>query len=178
MTRRRPASDPTPGSLADATPDADPESVARSILLRRLTLAPRTRAELRQDLEARSVPPEVAERVLTRFAEVGLIDDAEYARMWVSSRHRSKGEARSVMRQQLRRKGVDDHLIDDALATVTSDDEHERARALVRSRLPATARLERPARVRRLVGLLQRRGYPAGVCYAVVTEVLGELDDA
>ena len=174
MARQRTASGPTPGSLADAGPDADPESVARAILLRRLTMAPRTLAELRSDLRDRGVPEPVAERVLARFVEVGLINDAEYARMWVSSRHRSKGEARSVMRQQLRRKGVADHLVDEALAAVSDDDEWARARALVETKLASIGRLDHQARMRRLVGMLQRRGYSAGVAYAVVSERLAE----
>ena len=70
---------PTPGSLADAGPEPDPESVARTILLRRLAAAPRTRAQLAADLAARDVPGDAAERVLDRFTEVGLIDDAAFA---------------------------------------------------------------------------------------------------
>lgn len=170
----RPAREPTPGSPADLQADADPEQVARAIVLRRLSAAPRTRAELADDLRRRDVPDDVAERVLDRFTEVGLVDDAEFARMWVSSRHRSRGLARGSLRQELRRKGVDDEDGAAALAQVDDEAEYARGCALVRSRLAATARLDDAARVRRLGGMLMRRGYPGGVAARIVRDVLGE----
>lgn len=177
MARRRPASEPTPGSLADSSVDADPESVARAILLRRLTAAPRTHAELRDDLHHRGVPDEIADRVLRRFIEVGLIDDQAYAQMWVQSRHRSRGASTRLIGQELRRKGIDDEVVEHALAEVTPELERDRARALVDAKLPSTARLEPAARTRRLVGMLTRRGYSPSVAFGVVREALGDEAD-
>ena len=54
--------------------------MARTIVLRKLTAAPRTRAQLADDLRRRATcPDEVAEQVLDRFTEVGLIDDPAFA---------------------------------------------------------------------------------------------------
>jgi regulatory protein len=122
--------------------EADPEQMARTVVLRRLSSAPRTRKDLAEDLGRRGIPSDVIDRVLDRFTEVGLIDDAEYARLWVSSRHRSRGTARQSLRHELRAKGITD---DDALEALEAiDDDLERARglALVRSKLPSTSRLE------------------------------------
>lgn len=166
--------EPTPGSAADQQAEADPEQVARTVLLRRLTAAPRTRHDLRADLLRRNIPEEVADRVLDRFTEVGLIDDASFAQAWVESRQRSRGTARSVLRQELRAKGVADDDAQEALASIDPEAERERAAQLVRAKLAATARLEPTARVRRLTGMLQRRGYPASVAYGVVRDVLAE----
>ena len=169
--------EPTPGSAADLQPEADPEQAARTILLRRLTAAPRTREELRADLLKRGIPEQTAERVLDRFTEVGLIDDAAYARMWVESRQRSRGTASAVLRQELRAKGIDDADAQQALADIDPAAERERAVRLVHAKLPSTTRLEPVARQRRLVSMLQRRGYSAGVAFSVVREVLGELPE-
>ena len=168
---------PTPGSPADLQDDADPEQVARTILLRRLAAAPRTRAELRTDLARRGIPDEVAERVLDRFTDVGLIDDASYAQAWVESRQRSRGTARAFLRQELRAKGIDDDSAGAALATV--DDESERARAveLVRVRARSMSRLEPAVRTRRLVSMLVRRGYRQAVAMSAVSEVVGSGGD-
>lgn len=176
MTRA--VSEPTPGSAADLQPEADPEQVARTIVLRRLTAAPRTRHDLRVDLLRRNIPEDVVDRVLDRFTEVGLIDDASYAQAWVESRQRSRGTARAVLRQELRTKGVPSADAEEALATIDPEAERERARQLVRAKLPSTSRLEPVARARRLTGMLQRRGYPASVAYAVVREVVDEDPDA
>ena len=173
----RSVSEPTPGSAADLQPEADPEQVARTIVLRRLTAAPRTRHDLRVDLLRRNIPDDVADRVLDRFVEVGLIDDASYAQAWVESRQRSRGTARAVLRQELRTKGVPAADAEEALAGIDPEAERERARQLVRAKLPAMSRLDPVARARRLTGMLQRRGYPASVAYAVVREVVDELPD-
>jgi regulatory protein len=157
--------------------EADPEQVARTVVLRRLSAAPRTRKDLAEDLGRRGIPSEVIDRVLDRFTEVGLIDDAEYARLWVSSRHRSRGTARQSLRHELRAKGITD---DDALEALEAiDDDLERARglALVRSKLPSTSRLEPAARARRLVSMLMRRGYRQAEAVSIVKEAVADLDE-
>ncbi len=168
---------PTPGSPADAGPEPDPESVARTIVLRRLTDAPRSRAELAADLAARNVPVEVSDRVLDRFTEVGLVDDAAFASEWVRSRHATRGLSRSALRRELRGKGVDDETVATAVDAIGVDDEEAAARALVARRLPGTRRLTREARIRRLVGQLARKGYPGGLAVRVVREALAEEGD-
>ena len=55
------------------------EEAAKAACLKLLTSAPRTRAQLAAALRRRRVPDEIAESVLARFAEVGLIDDAAFA---------------------------------------------------------------------------------------------------
>ena len=168
---------PTPGTPADLQPDADPEQVARTILLRRLTAAPRSRAQLHEDLRKRGVPEDVCERVLDRFTDVGLIDDDAYARMWVESRHRSRGVARPVLRQELRRKGIDGDTAEAALEEIDAEDERLRAVELVRVKARSLGRLEPQARVRRLVGMLQRRGYSGSVAFSVVREVMDDVPE-
>jgi regulatory protein len=165
---------PTPGSLADQIPDADPESVARSIVLRKLTAAPRTRAQLADDLRRRAVPEAVAERVLDRFTEVGLINDGAFAAEWVRSRHATRGLSRRALAHELRTKGVDDALAAAALDELGDDDERAAAEALVAKRLPGLRRLGPQVQTRRLVGMLARKGYPGGLAMQVVRAAVAE----
>jgi regulatory protein len=177
MSRRtRSASEPTPGSLADLQEEADPAQAARTIVLRRLTAAPRTYAQLRDGLLERGFEMSVITEVLDRYVEVGLVNDAEFAEMWVRSRHSIRGNARSVLRRELRDKGVPSEDAEVALATITDEAERERASDLVRRKLSSTARLEHQARIRRLTSMLARRGYPPGICFGVVKEVLDDPD--
>ena len=125
-------------------------------------------------LRQRGVPDEAAERVLGRFADVGLIDDALFARMWVTSRSRGRGLARRALAHELRRKGVDDETVRSAVDELSPDEEVATARALVARRLPATRGLPPDVRVRRLAGLLARKGYPAGTAFRVVREALAQ----
>jgi len=145
-------------------------------VLRRLTAAPRTYAQLRDGLLDRGFEMQVITTVLDRYVEVGLINDAEFAEMWVRSRHSIRGNARSVLRRELRDKGVPVEEAESALATITDESERQRAGDLVRRKIVSTARLEPQARVRRLTSMLARRGYPPGICFAAVAEVLADSD--
>nr|WP_246122077.1 regulatory protein RecX [Pseudonocardia cypriaca] len=150
---------------------------AREICLRLLTDRARTRQELAQALRRKGVPDEAAHTVLERFDEVGLIDDAAFAGQWVRSRHAHRGLARRAIAFELRRKGVSDEDAGEALAEVDTESEERRARELVdrklRSLAVATAE-QRTAAGRRLVGMLARKGYGAGIAYRVVKEALAE----
>ena len=152
--------------------DADPETVARTILLDQLSMTARTRQELEQRLARRRVPAEITERLLDRFEEVGLVDDEAFARAWVESRQRSRGLARPALAVELRRKGVDDETVREVLAEVEPDDERASARALVQRKLRSMRGLEATVATRRLVGMLARKGYGAGLAYAIVREEL------
>lgn len=167
-----------PPDAAALGPDADPESVARRILLEQLTGRARSRKELADKLAAKLVPDDVATRLLDRFEEVGLVDDEAFARLWVSSRGAgsSRGLAGRALSQELRRKGVDDQVVREVLDDVEPDAEREAARALAERRLRSLSRVDDVTATRRLVGMLARKGYPAGLCHQVVREVLAAAD--
>ena len=150
----------------------DPESVARNLCLRALTGAPKTRQQLADLLEKRGVPDAAAETVLDRFGEVGLIDDAAFARAWVSSRQSGRGLARRALQAELRAKGVDPDVAAEAVDVVDDDVERESARRLVDRRVRGMSRLDRATATRRLIGMLARKGYGGGLAAAVVREAL------
>ncbi len=172
--RRSAAPEPPESGAAAVDAEPDPESVARAIALRLLTGAPRSRAQLAEAMARQDVPEPVAERVLDRFTEVGLVDDAEYARILVRSRQADRGLARRALGVELRRKGIDDDVAAEALSTVDGDLEERTARDLARRRLTATAGLPREVRVRRVTAMLGRKGYPGGLAHRVVRDILAE----
>lgn len=149
--------------------------MARKILLDALTGQARSRKELADKLAKKDVPQELADRLLDRFTEVGLIDDEAFARAWIGSRQPGKGLARRALAQELRRKGVDDEVAKEALDEIDPADEEEAARLLVRKKLRSLRNVDRTVATRRLAGMLARKGYPAGVAFSVVRE---ELDEA
>ncbi|MEU3599853.1 recombination regulator RecX [Streptomyces sp. NPDC006798] len=169
-----------PGGSADSSraektlPPQDPAERARAICLRLLTGTPRTRKQLADALHKREIPPEVADEVLSRFEDVGLINDAAFADAWVDSRHHGRGLARRALARELRTKGVDPALIDEAVGRLDSESEEETARALVERKLRATRGLDRDRRIRRLAGMLARKGYGEGMALRVVRRALEE----
>lgn len=163
------------GEHAEGPPphaEGDPEAKARSVCLRMLSTAPRTRAQLEQALARCGVPPEAAEAVLGRFGEVGLIDDAAFAEAWVDSRHAGRGLGRRALTAELRRRGVAEETVQEAVAGLSPEQEEATARDLARRRLAASRGRATEIRVRRAIGALARKGYPAGLAYRVVREEL------
>jgi regulatory protein len=156
----------------------DPEALARAICLRLLTGRARTRAQLADALRRREVPDDVAEHVLGRFTDVGLIDDTAFAGAWVSTRHTGKGLARRALARELRQRGVDAVVVDEAVARLDPEQELETARALVARRLPGTRGLDRDKRIRRLAGMLARKGYGEGLAVRVVRDAIEAEADA
>jgi regulatory protein len=177
--RRRRPSDGAEGQPPPGDPEqhpGDPDTVARAICLRLLNLRARSRAELADALAARDVPDDAATRVLDRFTEVGLIDDAALAASLAGAQHRERGLARRAIAGKLRERGLADEL-DDALSVIDTDSERSRARELVDRRRRALTGLAPDVQARRLVSLLARKGYPSGLAYAVVREALAAERD-
>ncbi|MFJ1648437.1 recombination regulator RecX [Streptomyces sp. NPDC088258] len=152
----------------------DPAERARAICLRLLTGTPRTRRQLADALAKREIPEAIAEEVLSRFEDVGLINDAAFADAWVESRHHGRGLARRALARELRTKGVDASLIDEAVGQLDADQEEATARELIARKLRATRGLERDRRLRRLAGMLARKGYSEGMALRVVRQALEE----
>jgi regulatory protein len=128
---------------------------------------------LAEALRKRGIPDEAADEVLGRFEDVGLIDDAAFARAWVESRHHSRGLAGRALSAELKQRGVAADEIRAAIDEQLSPEaEAAAARALVDRRLSANRGLPAEQRIRRLAGLLARKGYPAGVAFRVIREAL------
>ncbi|MFI6377052.1 recombination regulator RecX [Streptomyces sp. NPDC050546] len=155
-------------------PPGDPVEQARAICLRLLTGTPRTRKQLADALRKRQIPDDAAEEVLSRLEEVGLINDSAFADAWVESRHHGRGLARRALARELRTKGVDSTLIDEAVSQLEPEQEEATARELVARKLRSTRGLDRDKRLRRLAGMLARKGYSEGMALRVVRQALEE----
>jgi regulatory protein len=149
--------------------------LAREICIRQLAVRPRTRAELAKVLLRKQISEDVIAEVLDRYDEVGIIDDAAFARAWVSSRHHGRGLARRALANELRQHGVDAEVAGEALESLDDEAEAETARTLVDRKL-RTATGPPEAVFRRLVGMLARKGYPAGVAIRAVKDALAARD--
>ncbi|WP_407318254.1 regulatory protein RecX [Isoptericola halotolerans] len=153
--------------------------LAREAVLRTLTAAPKSRAELARSLARKGYPEQVVDPVLDRFEEVRLVDDTEYADMIVRTRHHEKGQARRAISAELYRRGVDPETAAAALEQVDGDDERAAAAELARKHVARTRGLDRDKRVRRAVGALSRKGHSPSVAFAAVKDALvAEGDEA
>lgn len=127
-------------------------------------------------MRKRGVDDEIAAEILDRYDEVGIIDDAAFARAWVTSRHHGRGLSRRALAGELRRKGVASDEVGEALDQLAPDVEEETARALVARRLRVESRSTPEVAFRRIVGMLARKGYPPGLAIRLVKEAMSERD--
>lgn len=164
--------EPPPEDEQDAP--GDPESVARAICLRLLAQRSRTRAELATVLRRRGVPDDAADAVLTRFTEVGLLDDESLAQNYALAQHQERGLAARAVAVKLRQRGLPDSAVEAALGLIDPDSERAAARRLVARKLPSLRDLAPEVRTRRLIGLLARRGYSPALAADVVREALAD----
>ena len=163
-----------PPPLISKADELSREEQARALCLRLLTARARTRAELEGQLTKRGFPDEVSNRVLDRLAQVGLVDDADFAEQWVRSRRTNAGKGKRALGAELRTKGVDNDVITAALADIDAGVERERAEQLVRDKL-RRGKLgddDDTKVARRLVGMLARRGYNQTMALDVVKDEL------
>ncbi|WP_353510077.1 regulatory protein RecX [Intrasporangium sp.] len=168
---------PPPEDLEQASSEADPDSVARAIVLRQLSMAPRSRAQLERKLSQRGCDPEVAARVLDRMTEVGLVDDEAYAEMLVRSKRDTKGLARNGLAHELRKQGIDQDTADEALGLVGIEDERAKAEELVAKKLRTMTGLAPDVQARRLAGMLARKGYSGEIAWPVIRDAVNDAPE-
>ena len=170
---------PDPGETGPGLTEEEraEEIQAKNICLRLLADSARPRANLAQKLAQRGISPAVIDRVLDRFTEVGLIDDQAYAEAYVRTKHQERSLSRRALTSELRRKGVDDAVVAAAAEQVDPVAEEDAATRLVAKRAPAALAAGPDAARRRLLALLDRRGYPADLSIRVVEGVLARRDE-
>lgn len=159
-----------PPSAEDARADAE------KISMRTLSRRGVSTSELRTVLRKREFDPDVIETEVERLTRVGLLDDEQLASDLVDRLHDRKGLGRQGVVAELRRRGIDQLVIDTVLTTADDDDagdaEAERALDLAIKRAGQMRGLDRETAERRLSGFLMRKGYGGGIVRTAVRTAL------
>ena len=163
--------------MEEKNKEIEAADAAKQVLLRRLSHAPRTRKELAKDLKDKDISDEVANVALDRFEEVGLINDQALASNYVSSQHERKGLGKNALRQQLRAKGVSDDVALEAISQISDDQEFQAAFALACKKIRSLQRDDAKTQLRKIVGVLARKGYSSNLAFRVAKEVITDLPD-
>ncbi len=127
-------------------------------------------------MRRRGAPAEVAAEVADDLVARGYVDDASFARQWVTSRA-GRGYGAARLRVELRARGVAPAVIAAALSTLGGDDVIARARETARRRLPALRRGRADRVAPRLRDYLLRRGFSTSVVVRIVRETTGVAAD-
>ncbi|MBF8252707.1 MAG: regulatory protein [Actinobacteria bacterium] len=151
---------------------ADPYELAHTIALNALVTRAKSRGELLAHLKKRGVEDDVANAIIYRLQEAGLINDAEFAKAWTQSRHNAKKLSKRMIAGELRTRGVDQLSIDTALDEIDGEDEYQMAFSLAMKKYSTMSRLDAEVQIRRIQSLLQRKGFG----FDVIGRVIRELD--
>lgn len=164
--------------MAWLTPDEHQQQVeaARDLVLRRLDRSAAPRAALAALLERKGTPAKVAQEVLDRLEEAGIVDDTAYAELLARTRFAEKGAARRAIADELRRKGLGEQDVASALGQIGADDELAAATAIAAKKLAATTGLDPLVRRRRTLAALGRKGYSMEVCAHALERALAQED--
>jgi regulatory protein len=151
-----------------------------------LAVRPRSTEETRRRLNHLGYPAALADTVIARLVEMGYLDDADFARLWVESRDRARPRGATALRRELELKGIERDIIEDILEAreerARDDDDpatpgaDEAAARHLLDRRGATLRREADPRKRRqkAYALLARHGFSPDVCGRLASAV----DDA
>lgn len=141
---------------------------AREACLRLLGYRARSRRELAERLARKGFAPAVIRAAVSELEAAGMVDDDEFARAWVQERLSSSPRGSLVIRWELRRKGVEEKIIQRALEQEMGEEgELEAALRVAARHMPRPGEGE-PAGLRRLAGALKRRGFTFDVIDAVL----------
>lgn len=132
-----------------------------------LSFRPRSEKEMRDKLLEKYGEATV-KRAMKKLAEYGYVSDAEFARMWVSSRKLGRGKR--ALSFELSRKGVAKDVIEEALSDLSNDLEFESALELVKKR-SKFKNLDRNGKYQKIAPFLARRGFSYDIIKKVIAEV-------
>jgi regulatory protein len=137
-----------------------------------------SRAELKKKLMRKEWGVPVIDGVLDDLQRLGYVDDARFAKTKAMSAAQYKHHGRRRAFMELLRSGVKGEVADRALDEVyEKTDSVAVAKALAQKQAARLKRLDPMVARRRLVGMLQRRGFDYDAIKPVVDEVLGDARD-
>ncbi|MBL8097142.1 MAG: RecX family transcriptional regulator [Anaerolineales bacterium] len=134
--------------------DAREEAYARA--LRLIDRRPRSTREVADNLKKNKVAPEDIEAAIARLGRAGLLNDAEFAKMWVENREAFRPSSKRALALELRRKGVADSEIKVAVA---ESNDAAAADRVAQTKAARFAKLPWPEFRLKLLGVLARRGF-------------------
>ncbi|MDU3550272.1 MAG: regulatory protein RecX [Actinomyces sp.] len=150
---------------------------AREVALRQLDVRARSRSELETAITSRGFSSEVADSVIERLTQLGLVDDLAFARTFSRGRFEAGGKTGSALRVDLHRKGISPEIIDTVLSEIGVDEQFERALNLAQKKMRSMPNCDDQVARRRIFSMLGRKGYSPQVCIRVLDAIVEGRDD-
>jgi len=135
----------------------------------------RTQFEVRQKLHQKGFASDVIDQVLERLTRANLVQDQQYAQLWIENRNEMHPRSQRLMRYELKNKGISDQMIDNAL--VDSADDSKLAFRAAEEYSRKLNKLDRELFQKRLGAYLARRGFSFETARPVIESLVRSLED-
>jgi regulatory protein len=164
----------------------DDPAVVLEAAARFLEARARSVGEVRRRLTSAGYRADLIEGAIDRMTELGMLDDATFARAWIESRDRARPRGERALSEELRVRGVDRSVIvaalDERRSTASDDDEDNTpsadeaaAERLLARHARTLDRINDPrARRQRAYALLARNGFDPRVCGSLSARLASE----
>ena len=147
----------------------DSVSNARNHALRLIRYRDRSEKELSDRLTQKGFSPGTVSETIELFKSAGLVDDPSLAHLLEDIAKNVKSLGNMGTEFFLKKRGISENIIADM--TISDSDELERAMSFIEKKSRSLSHYPLKAQIRKIKGLLLRRGY----AYDTVNRVIAEL---
>lgn len=139
-----------------------------------LKYRPRSYKELAERLKKKGYRGEEIEEAMQKLEQLGLVDDLEFCKYWINYRCKYNPRSKKFLEAELKKKGVDEGIISEALSQVPEFKEQDLVVKLTEHKLQLLKGVKDPiTRKRRIYNYLARRGFS----YAQIKQALSQVND-
>lgn len=139
-------------------------------------LTPRARSilEVRRNLDRKGFSPEVIDKTISKLISLGLLNDREFATLFVESRERFHPRSRFALGYELKQKGVSNLIIEEVLADV---DERDAALRAVKAKTNRWENLDVSTLKKKVMALLRNRGFSYEISMATYLAISNNKEE-
>lgn len=139
-------------------------------------LTPRARSvmETRKNLDKKGFSPGVIDETVSKLTSQGLLNDSEFASLFVENRKRFRPKSRFALGYELKQKGISNAIIEEALADV---DEGEAALRAIKTKINRWQNLDGPTLKKKVMALLRNRGFSYEISILTYLTILKDFDN-
>ncbi|WP_349409483.1 recombination regulator RecX [Pseudalkalibacillus sp. SCS-8] len=137
----------------------------------------RSAEEIRAYLLKKEIEPSTIKAIIQRLEENGYVNDLEFAKMFIRSKITTTKKGPLALKQELKKKGVSDSLIEQAIETYSVEEQVEEATKLATKKAKQDKKLSENARKQKVAQFLQQKGFPWGVVEQAIENASLEKDE-
>jgi regulatory protein len=174
----------SPAQRRERRAEIEDPTVVLEAAARFLEVRARSVAEVRRRLGQAGYRANLVEGAIERLTELGMLDDAQFARMWIESRDRARPRGEIALRRELALKGVDRNVVNELLEERRDEgaadggvDLAAAERLLARHQRTLARETDPRSRRRRAYALLARNGFSPEVAASMAARVTDTVDE-